>query len=301
MICSQFMNNESFKDALAALFAGAILKADKKRAQEVRQKVSSVMDLLLVKHEPRLIKVARKLFEEQRRIVLANMKRTEKRYISKNAIDFYMFPKDKYDEEWEKETKEFLEKLVASGATNVMGALGMDFNFDPNDPNVEKFIADRAYKVAQQVNDTTEQQLRDALIEGMGLGENLSDLTARVNVVFDGASSSRAQMIARTETIKGSNFAAEAAFRQSDVVEGKEWVTAEDDTVCEFCMAMDEQVKAIGEKFFALGDVMTVGEGEDAKSLEFEYEDVENPPLHPGCRCTIVPVFKEIEVVSGDK
>jgi len=38
---------------------------------------------------------------------------------------------------------------------------------------------------------------------------------------------------------------------------------------------------------------MEVEEAEKA-SMTFSYEDVGWPPLHPNCRCTILPVVEEV-------
>lgn len=83
-------------------------------------------------------------------------------------------------------------------------------------------------------------------------------------------SDSRAMMIARTETIKASNQGALAGYKASGVVEMKQWTTAEDDRVSEECQANGDQGAIPLDAAFDSGD--------DA------------PPVHPNCRCVIVPV-----------
>jgi len=43
---------------------------------------------------------------------------------------------------------------------------------------------------------------------------------------------------------------------------------------------------AIGEPFLKQGDVLT---GADGGSLALDYEDIDGPPLHPNCRCSLQP------------
>ena len=42
-----------------------------------------------------------------------------------------------------------------------------------------------------------------------------------------------------------------------------------------------------GYEFFDKGEIMENAKG---GKLNFEYEDVGHPPLHPMCRCTVIPV-----------
>ena len=73
------------------------------------------------------------------------------------------------------------------------------------------------------------------------------------------------------------------------MVEGKEWLVTEDDLTCPLCNRMAGKVKRLNQNYFNLGDKL-VAEG---TTMVFDYEDVSFPPLHPSCRCTILPVIKE--------
>jgi len=123
----------------------------------------------------------------------------------------------------------------------------------------------------KDVNDFTRSTLKDSLKEGLANEESIDELKKRVSGIFDIADKSRSEKIARTETLRSTNFATEEAYRQSDIVEAKEWLTATDELVCEECAPMD-------------GDVADLGQG---------FKSVDYPPLHPNCRCTLLPVLKE--------
>ena len=101
-------------------------------------------------------------------------------------------------------------------------------------------------------------------------------------------------MIARTETIRSSNAGAVASYANAGIEE-KQWYTAQDGLVCGFCAEMHGKVVGTSEVFWNIGDVMTV-ERQDKPpvSMTLGYENVAAPPLHPNCRCTILPVVAEI-------
>ncbi|GAJ12411.1 unnamed protein product, partial [marine sediment metagenome] len=109
------------------------------------------------------------------------------------------------------------------------------------------------------------------LAEGVSRGEKIPSLASRVSSVYDEAKGYRAVRIARTETIAASNQGALQAYDQSGVVEKKEWYCAIDERTCEECSAMHGEVVKLHDNFSG---------GVDA------------PPLHPDCRCTILPVLE---------
>ena len=143
--------------------------------------------------------------------------------------------------------------------------------FDVTDPKVIKWIKERAGMLIKSIADTTLEKLKRTLAEGVANGESIPNLASRVSGVYDDAKGYRATMIARTETISASNEGALEAYKQSGVVEKKEWLVAAD--ACDICIdiAMGGAIK-LNESFSG---------GFDA------------PPAHPNCRCTILPVIKE--------
>ena len=77
------------------------------------------------------------------------------------------------------------------------------------------------------------------------------------------------------------------AYRQGGV-QKKQWYAAIDERTCPFCGEMHEKILPVGETWFRVGDEMTVG----GQVLRMTYEDVSYPPLHPDCRCALVPVIE---------
>ena len=127
---------------------------------------------------------------------------------------------------------------------------------------------------------------------GDGVGVMADRIKDRLSKDKGNWSETRAKRIARTET----RFATEAGKRegweQSQVVVGKEFLLAPGG--CPVCKRIDGLTKG---KVFPINGVM-YGKGdsieyddEDGKKrrFKFNYTDVQGPPIHPNCRCTLVP------------
>lgn len=148
----------------------------------------------------------------------------------------------------------------------------------------EKFLADSTAKMATNFNDETLAALNKTLAEGIQAGEPLEKLAARVNDVYDGVDNYRSMRIARTETLKASNTATNEAYKQTGYVTGKEWVVNPD--ACEQCLEFEGKTIGLDETYLAQGDSYSVGD----TTFVNDYADIDSPPLHPNCRCTIIPI-----------
>ena len=101
-------------------------------------------------------------------------------------------------------------------------------------------------------------------------------------------SEERASMLARTGSIWAYNEGAVERY-VADGVEVVEWLTADDDLTCPFCAEMNGKRVETQESFFSNGDALQAG----GETLKFGRFDVKHPPLHPNCRCTLIPVVDE--------
>ena len=208
------------------------------------------------------------LFQQQELRVLRALRKGKA--IKKNIDDVLRITHD------EREIAKFAEfvlpritEMVKINGEAAAAELGVAF--DVTDPKVIKWIKERAGMLIKSIADTTLEKLKRTLAEGVANGESIPNLASRVSGVYDDAKGYRATMIARTETISASNEGALEAYKQSGVVEKKEWLVAAD--ACDICIdiAMGGAIK-LNESFSG---------GFDA------------PPAHPNCRCTILPVIKE--------
>ena len=160
--------------------------------------------------------------------------------------------------------------------------VGIDF--DVTNPRVVGFLNHYVPKFSFETNKETIAELKKTLREGLAEGESIPKLRKRVNKVFDFSERYRSIRIARSETIRASNFGAEEAYIQSGVCEGKEWLIARDERLCENCEEMDGKKASLGKPFDTGG-----------MDIDLDYTDGEMPypPLHCNCRCAIVPILIE--------
>jgi len=122
-----------------------------------------------------------------------------------------------------------------------------------------------------RIDASTREQLRSLTEDALAEGWSADELKAAVRE--SGAfSASRAETIARTEIAHADMAGAMAGYRASGVVRGKVWSTAADDRVSDECQACADA----GE--IGLGDLFP--------------GDVDAPPLHPRCRCSVLPVLE---------
>jgi len=156
------------------------------------------------------------------------------------------------------------------------------------DPAVLQAVREESFMFARTISDKTADDLQAALYEGVKAGESVAQIEKRV-VAVNGAwrNSKRSMMIARTETSRAYTQGQIAAWEQTGVVTEKVWSAASDS--CPFCAAMNGKVIGLKEDYLHNGDVLSVSAGGDrTASLRMGYGNVNGPPLHPNCRCSIV-------------
>ena len=104
-------------------------------------------------------------------------------------------------------------------------------------------------------------------------------------------SKTRANLMARTSTIWAYNEGASLSYMSQGCTIG-EWFVTDDDMLCEFCLQLSGVQVPLGESYIAKGSRL---EGKinpntgKATGLNFPF-DVKHAPLHPLCRCTLLPV-----------
>lgn len=134
--------------------------------------------------------------------------------------------------------------------------------------------------------------IRRAIGTGMANGEDMASIQRRVRSAMgvetdrrrgkEGsaerkgyrANFNRTQVLTRTVVQTVANRGAVAAYKaNSDILSGYEWLTARDERVCADCRGMDGKV--------------------------FSMRSRRTPPLHPQCRCTVIPVIKPDAMEDG--
>jgi len=214
---------------------------------------------------------------------------------------------------WNRDLTEALQPYLAR-ALEGGAALGMDTlqrvagtpavaQLGWSSQQLEDYVARSSTTLAQRaaasVNGYTEARVRDLLGDGLAKGETVGELADRVQAWAEGADDAagdmtrrRATTIARTEAARAASTANQDAWRATGLVTGKRWELAPD--ACEFCSAAAKAYGKAGvpldQPFYSQGETLAVRGG---GSMNLDFEDVQGPPLHPNCRCAMLPVLAD--------
>lgn len=160
--------------------------------------------------------------------------------------------------------------------------VAVGLSFDLADPDAVAALDVISHTFAADVTATTKQAIQDALFAGLQEGEGIPKLMDRVTAVFGEAKGWRAENIARTETARAVNQGRTEGFRQSGVVERREWIATMDARTRETHLEAHGQIVGIDEPFIVGG---------------YEADSPGSPDLPPeescACRCTTAPVIEE--------
>ena len=172
---------------------------------------------------------------------------------------------------WKKSMKPLVEGAYVEGGSKALELIGLGISFGGSDAGSKHWIDNHALELATSVNDTAKDEIRSILADSLEEGFSVQDITKKIEGYFDSSESYKAERIARTETATAVSRGSTEAYRESGVVESQEFLASED----------------------ACGDC----EAEDGKQFSLD----ENPvPLHCNCRCSLLPITKDITVDSEE-
>lgn len=263
-------------------------------------------------YEQQLLTTLRQQFDQQRRDILGNastkaLKGYKRRDDSQDGsgVDYgtYSSPgvskQDKkdwlaalllwptYDDAMRKAIAPILYALIVETGKQAMGQVNLDPSmFNPTTVEILNYYTQRAAKIATDVNDETEKQLRASLGQGIDAGESDDELAARIEDVMGAALTYRADRIAKTETTRAQGFGDIEAWTQAGTVTGKEWFV-QSNNPCAFCRSLNGTIVSLDSNFYSLGDVITA----DGKTMAINYDNVPTPPIHVRCQCIVLPIM----------
>jgi len=155
--------------------------------------------------------------------------------------------------------------------------------------NLEANIKKFSFNVDQATNDKLLNEYQKIINEWLSVDQWVQRLK---ETVFTELKTSRLEKIVRTETIRAGNIWTQLWYEQSGVVEKKQRYTSQDERVCPFCWPEHGKVISLWDDFFAKGEnLVRIGENGKPATMNTDYWSVGYPPLHPNCRCTILPVI----------
>jgi len=154
-----------------------------------------------------------------------------------------------------------------SGYKQMTKWAGLPFEGPPMRAAID-FARDHCAKLVTQMDEETKKRLADVISKGIEEKRGIPGLARDIRKEFEGMSKIRSKSIAQTETAS----ALENAFYERGLamgIDGKEWVTAEDERLCLVCSGNEDEGIIPFEAKFSSGDLF--------------------PPAHPSCRCACAP------------
>lgn len=179
-------------------------------------------------------------------------------------------------------TQAAVESWIEEWGSRTLASLGATPRFDMRNPLVADYLDGFRDVRLVGINDTTASTIRDVIARANEEGQGIDEIRRRIGSVYDDAAGYRAERIARTEVVGSSNAANLAAYQISGLVDGKEWLSVQDDQTRETHADLDGTKTTIDGEFVSSSGNRAQGPG----LFGVPAEDI-------NCRCTLVPVIAE--------
>lgn len=121
------------------------------------------------------------------------------------------------------------------------------------------------------------QTLQNEIANGLIRGEDYKTMARVLHQKFENTSQKQAERLVFTEDTYLSNEAKIRPFERNAAYTHYEYLCVEDHRTCETCRALSGQTFKISER---------------NAGLNF-------PPMHPWCRCTVMPVVEDLETIKS--
>lgn len=156
------------------------------------------------------------------------------------------------------------------------GADELDTMLSQANDRATEWAADHAAQLVTEIQQTTRDGLNNLVKQALAEGQTNAELSDFI-VEFTGFDEARADLIATTETAFADVAGNLAGWKESSVVQGKTWIIGEG--CCELCDELNGKTVGLDEDFPDDGD--------------------DGPPLHPRCRCDVVPEVMTQEEIDA--
>lgn len=132
-------------------------------------------------------------------------------------------PGARYHAQWLGRYTKLITETVTVGGEQIAQTVGFDFNL--SNPRVTAVIRQRAANLVTNVTETTKAAIRAAVETGRAQGMGTRQIAKLIQEsTFGEITKTRAQTIARTETVGALNAGEMASAHQSGVMRSKTWV-----------------------------------------------------------------------------
>lgn len=191
-----------------------------------------------------------------------------------------------WTQELQEDSGELMTDLIGKAA--IQAAAELNFNLDIQDERILAAIQRQQFKFANKVSNTSADKIKVVLEESIKEGKSIEGTVMALEELSKQFGAVRAEMIARTETVRAANEGARHGYKSAGV-EKLMYSAILDDKTSDICHDLNGKVVSINEPFFS-GDVYIT---QDGNKIDTSYDGgVPYPPAHPNCRSTIIPIIE---------
>lgn len=189
--------------------------------------------------------------------------------------------------------KPYIEEIVRIGGEAGLSVVQSPIAaFAADAPNVQAWVDRSVTRLSEDIRFGTVTRVSDLIGNALDRGESIPDIAGQLTDA--GYDKMRAENIARTESARAYSQGNIEGWEQSGVVGGKAWSLSPG--ACEWCVAAaarfgkDEQAIPLRANFFDKGSELILADG---RRMRFDYSEINGPPIHNMCRCSLLPVLSD--------
>lgn len=265
--------NQELKEAAKPLAKQLINAKVKTPEPQIHPRFSNDVINEYADKQVHIVEVIEKKFEEKVRQFIGKMEKgflahleqevgTTKKLKKFHVKDYLTDTEDEWLAEAQIDFTPLLDQQAVLAGQEAYKLIGYKDIYLPD--KLRQTISDNIDYFAKSMIDTDRSHLVDLIQFGIENGQNINQIRDAITADFQNIKQVQAERVTRTEVMRVSNQAAEDAYQQSGLVEGKQWLGYDP---CPECEVYDGDVVALDDDF-SDGD----------------------PPLHPNCQCVILPV-----------
>lgn len=171
--------------------------------------------------------------------------------------------------------------------------LRSDYTWDTLPSRYADLLRDHLQQVGESSFTTLQTRILSLMKQAQSEGWSDEELQRKVSEYIRNV---RASAVAITETEYAGNagrqYAADSIGEALHLRIVKTWHTTVDDRTCEFCRSMDGYSVTADRVFLRLDETRDV----DGGVYVNDYADMDTPPAHPNCRCSVSYRFERVDV-----
>jgi len=237
-------------------------------------------DRKLRSQEAKVTTFARRHFAGQARRLKENAREQMRVLALARSFDLNELLRELHDPDSIGKARRLIRGIVNDAGDDALAELGLDLAYSLQSHVAREFVSHKGYNLVAQIDKTTREALREGVGDALAKGAGLDDIVAAIDAVMN-ERIARAQRIGRTETAAAFNFGTEDGYRQSKVVEKKEWLTAGDEQVRDTHRELDGAQVPLDDVFVSSSGARLGFPGDPSAG---------DPAEVINCRCTLVPV-----------